>query len=74
MQYQEAQQLVSDAGFDAHVTNNTVTTDGLRCGRVASQSPAGGSWLEAGKVVKLVVVDGVCETPTPTASPTTSAK
>ncbi|MEW9555741.1 protein kinase [Nonomuraea sp. NPDC050783] len=72
MRYQDAQQLVSYAGFDVRVENKTVTTDGLRCGKVQAQSPAGGTMLEEGKVVKLVVIDGSCETPTPTASPTTS--
>ncbi|MEZ7130852.1 hypothetical protein ACBR40_36435, partial [Nonomuraea sp. AD125B] len=63
---------VEASGFTARVENNTVTTDGLRCGKISAQSPKGGTMLEVGKVVKMVVIDGGCESPSPTASPTTS--
>jgi eukaryotic-like serine/threonine-protein kinase len=69
--YQEAKSMVEAAGFDVRVDNQTVTANGLECGRIGEMVPGGGTKLEVTKPVKLVVVDGNC--PASSTSPSSTA-
>jgi serine/threonine-protein kinase len=69
-----AQDRVQAAGFDVHVDDKTTSTNGLSCGKVQQTVPSGGVALEVTKPVKLIVVDGVCETSSPVATPTATQK
>ncbi|HEX4811598.1 MAG TPA: protein kinase [Nonomuraea sp.] len=74
MSFLEGKPMVEAAGFDVRVDNQTVTTNGLQCGRISEVVPSGGTWLEITKPVKLVVVDGTCSSPPSSSSPTGTAK
>ncbi|MFI7703232.1 protein kinase [Nonomuraea sp. NPDC049480] len=74
MPYLEGQERVQAAGFDVRVDNQTVTTNGLRCGKIQQTQPVGGTPFEITKPVKLIVIDGVCPEMSPSPSPTGSVK
>jgi serine/threonine-protein kinase len=68
------QERVVAAGFDVHVDDKTTTTAGLSCGKITQTVPNGGVALEVTKPVKLVVIDGVCESSSMSPSPTATSK
>ncbi|WP_327589022.1 protein kinase [Nonomuraea sp. NBC_00507] len=71
MPFLKGQEMVEAAGFVTRVFDSTSTTDGMRCGKIQKTNPAGGTAYDVTKPVSLVVIDGVCSTPS--ATPGTSA-
>jgi beta-lactam-binding protein with PASTA domain len=74
MPYAEGKALVEAEGFDVRVDNQTVTTNGLHCAKIAETTPQGGTKYDITKPVKMVVIDGTCPGPTGSSSPTGSPR
>ncbi|PZG08282.1 serine/threonine-protein kinase, partial [Nonomuraea aridisoli] len=69
MSFYAGKDLVEKVGLEYKLQDQTSTTNGTRCGRIEKTSPAGGTLLDPGKTVVLVVVDGVCPEDSPPPSP-----
>ncbi|TMR18042.1 serine/threonine protein kinase [Nonomuraea turkmeniaca] len=71
MPFLQGDEMVVAAGFDTRVIDNTTSVNGMRCGKIQKTNPAGGTAYDVTKPVTLVVIDGVCSTPsvTPTTTP-----
>ncbi|MFC4112595.1 protein kinase domain-containing protein [Nonomuraea zeae] len=74
MPFLPGQERVQAAGFDVHVDDRTTSRNGLSCGKIQQTVPKGGTKLDVTKPVKLIVIDGVCETSSPSPSPTATSK
>jgi serine/threonine-protein kinase len=70
----EAQEKVQAAGFVVRVTDETTSTNGMRCGKIEETTPNGGVAWPVNKPVQLIVIDGTCPEATASPSPTTSTK
>ncbi|MDP4511433.1 serine/threonine-protein kinase [Nonomuraea turcica] len=74
MPFLKGQEMVEAAGFVTRVIDSTSTTDGMRCGKIQKTNPAGGTAYDVTKPVSLVVIDGVCSTPSATPGATATPK
>ncbi|MGI5287171.1 serine/threonine-protein kinase [Nonomuraea polychroma] len=74
MPFRQGEEMVVAAGFDTDVVDNTTTTNGMRCGKIHKTNPAGGTAYDVTKPVTLVVIDGVCSTPSATPGATATQK
>ncbi|MGP3919671.1 serine/threonine-protein kinase [Nonomuraea sp. 10N515B] len=74
MPIREGEEMVVAAGFDTRVIDNTSTTAGMQCGKIQKTNPAGGTPYDVTKPVTLVVIDGICSTPSATPGVTATPK